>query len=64
MPKAKKVPKTVKVFMNWTEESGFRPWEWGTTKRSEMAIPVRIVPEAEFQRFKEMEKDYERLMSL
>lgn len=53
MPKAKpKMPKTVKVFMNWTEKSGFRPWEWGNTKRSEMAIPVRIVPEAEWRRLR------------
>lgn len=57
MPKAKpKTPKTVKLFMNWTPVSGFRPWAWGLEKRSEMAVPVRIVPEAEYQRMRRAAK--------
>lgn len=46
--------------MNWTETSGFRPWEWGLTKRSEMAIPVRIVPESDYQELLKAAKSKEK----
>lgn len=66
MPKAKKVPKTEKVWMGWHELSGFMPWIWGEFQKSckdrdeyhdtSKCMRVRIMPEAEYQQLRKAAK--------
>lgn len=70
MPKAKKVPKTEKMWMAWDKaDGGFFPSRWGDSqdecldKIRERAyaedmepVIVRIMPEAEYQRLRKAKK--------
>lgn len=59
MPKAKKVPKTEKMWMGWHEFNGFEPWNFGLTACGHKVlgqVPVRIMPEAEYQRLRKAAK--------
>lgn len=59
MPKAKpKVPKTHKVWMAWDNNHGFNHADWGYRKGDVEGnpTPVRIVPEAEYQRMRRAAK--------
>lgn len=59
MPKAKKTPKTEKMWMAWNQEEGFMPEVYKLKKSFSPLhslygkyVPVRIVPEVESQRMR------------